>query len=160
MTQTLARDAAVTPVTSAAEAQRLMAHLAEVMDSLLQTVEQETALVRAGRLSEAAQLEAGKAELARDYMADAGRLKASQAFVVAAEPGQFDALRRRHDEFHALLQINLAVLATAHAVSEGIMRGVADEVARKSAPQTYGASGRTTQPAPGSAQPLALSRVL
>jgi hypothetical protein len=37
-------------------------------------------------------------------------------------------LRRKHDELHALLRINLTVLATAHAVSEGIIRGVAELV--------------------------------
>ena len=69
--------------------------------------------------------------------------------------GEIDALHQRHDLFHALLQINLTVLATAHAVSEGIMRGVHDEVTRKSAPQTYGASGRPAAPPRSAAQPLA-----
>ena len=40
-------------------------------------------------------------------------------------------LQPRHDTFRALLQINLTVLATAHAVSEGIVRGVSGELARK-----------------------------
>ena len=57
-------------------------------------------------------------------------------------------------KFRALLQINLTVLATAHAVSEGIMRGVSDELARKAAPQTYGATGRANAPGPSAAQPL------
>ncbi len=151
---------ATAPVASAAEAHALVSHLAEVMERLLRTLEQETALVRAGRLGDAAQLEQGKAELARDYLFDSTRLKASRDFIARTNPGQFETLRRQHDEFHALLQINLAVLATAHAVSEGIMRGVADELARKSIPQAYGTSGRAANPAPGSAQPLAISRIL
>ena len=53
-----------------------------------------------------------------------------------------DDLRKRHDVFRALLQMNLTVLATAHAVSESIMRGVSRELARKATPQAYGASGR------------------
>jgi hypothetical protein len=79
------------------------------------------------------------------------------------QPGQQEALadlNRKHEEFRALLQINLTVLATAHAVSEGIMRGVSDELARKAAPSTYGASGRTNVPGPSAAQPLTVSRVL
>jgi hypothetical protein len=40
------------------------------------------------------------------------------------------------------------------------MRGVSDELARKAAPSTYGASGRTNAPKPSAAQPLAVSRVL
>jgi hypothetical protein len=75
-------------------------------------------------------------------------------------PEALAQLQRKHNEFRALLQINLTVLATAHAVSEGIMRGVSDELARKAAPSTYGATGRTNAPGPGAAQPLAVSRVL
>jgi len=75
-------------------------------------------------------------------------------------PDKLEALRRHHDAFRALLQINLTVLATAHAVSEGIVRGVSGEMARHSAPQTYGASGRANQPGRGLAAPLAVSRVL
>jgi hypothetical protein len=52
------------------------------------------------------------------------------------------------------------VLATAHAVSEGIIRGVSDELARKRAPQTYGASGRANAPSPQAGQPLAVCRTL
>jgi hypothetical protein len=59
-----------------------------------------------------------------------------------------------------LLQTNLTVLATAHAVSEGIIRGLSDQLARKSTPQTYGASGRTNLPSRGAGVPLAVSRSL
>ena len=36
-----------------------------------------------------------------------------------------------------MLQINLTVLATAHAVSEGIVRGVNTEMQRRNIPNTY-----------------------
>jgi hypothetical protein len=52
------------------------------------------------------------------------------------------------------------VLATAHAVSEGILRRLAGDLARKASPQGYGASGPTTGPDPKRAAPLALSRTL
>jgi hypothetical protein len=143
-----------------ADAGTLIAHLTGVMDSIIGVVEQETELVRAGRLTEAAQLEPAKTALARQYVADTGCVKANQTSIAAMAPDLLDKLRRRHNEFQALLQINLTVLATAHAVSEGIIRGVADELARKAAPQTYGASGRPTAPGPSAAQPLAVSRTL
>jgi hypothetical protein len=75
-------------------------------------------------------------------------------------PAALDRLRNRHDAFQALLQTNLTVLATAHAVSEGIIRGVSGELARKLAPSTYGASGRANGPSAKTSQPLALSRRL
>ena len=64
-------------------------------------------------------------------------------------------MRERHAAFQTLLQKNLTVMATAHAVSEGIIRGVSGEIARKRAPSTYGATGRASAPAPSTSQPLA-----
>ena len=152
--------AAPRTVTNIAEAELLMKHLMDVMDALLGVVEQETELVRAGDLRGAAKLEASKAELSRLYFLDAARLKASQAFLKQSMPEIFAALRQRHDLFHALLQMNLTVLATAHAVSESIMRGASEELARRATPSAYGASGRAAVPPPSSLQPLAISRVL
>jgi hypothetical protein len=148
------------PVGSPAEAEVLIKHLLDVMDALLGTVEEETELVRAGKLAEAAKLEPAKTDLSRMYIADTMRIKASQGYLSQTTPALVDDLRKRHDLFRALLQMNLTVLATAHAVSESIMRGVSTELARKATPQAYGASGRATAPAASSRQPLTLSRVL
>jgi hypothetical protein len=151
----------VVPVASAAEAHQLMTHFVEVMEGLVAIVQQETELVRAGHLSKAAQLEAAKGDLARSYVGDTMRLQASRPRLAQLVPAdKLKALRQRHDRFRALLQLNLTVLATAHAVSEGIVRGVSGEMARRSAPQTYGASGRTNAPSRNAAAPLAVSRML
>jgi hypothetical protein len=150
-----------TAITSAEEADTLIAHYLEVMESLLRVLKQETELVRAGRLSAAAKLAEAKADLTRLYMADTLALRASQSNLTRIVPAaKIETLRQRHDAFRALLQINLTVLATAHAVSEGIVRGVSSELARKAAPQTYGASGRTLAPPKSAGQPLAVSRML
>ena len=148
------------PVRTPDEAQALVRHLLGVMDALLAMVEEETKLVRAGKLADAAKLEPKKTELSNQYVADTTRIKANQRYLQQAMPALADNLRERHDLFRAVLQMNLTVLATAHAVSEGIMRGVAAELARKATPQAYGASGRAVAPPPSSLQPLTLSRVL
>src|SRR6266550_1171396 len=148
------------PVTTAADAERLAAHFIEVMDTLIGVVRKETDLVREARLSEAAKLESIKGDLARLYIADTLRLRASYKFLAEVAPDMFAEVRERHDTFPVLLQINLTVLATAHAVSEGIVRGVSSELARKSTPQTYGSSGRHVAPSRTATQPLALSRML
>ena len=62
-----------------------------------------------------------------------------------------------------MLQINLTVLATAHAVSESIVRGVNAEMQRRSMPNTYTAAGQARRPRPAPhhaavGQPLALAR--
>lgn len=148
------------PITTPAEAKELAAHFFEVMDALIGVIQQETELVRAGRVGQALKLEQPKADLTRWYIADTLRLRASQSLLSQLIPGEIQELRRRHDTFRALLQINLTVLATAHAVSEGIVRGVSGEMARKVAPSTYGASGRAVAPRSNAAQPLAVSRSL
>jgi hypothetical protein len=157
---TQARPGATLPIASLGEAQHVIAGLERIMDSLLATVEEETALVRDGRISDVARLEPAKAELAGRYVAETERLKASKDFVQHTLPDALAALRRRHDSFHALLQINLTVLATAHAVSEGIVRGVSDEINRAQVPQTYGASGRASAAKPKNLQPMAICRSL
>lgn len=138
----------------------LIAKLTGLMGQIIALVEKETELVRAGKLTEASKLEPQKTELSGQYLAIAGQIKAAQPQLTKTMPGELQALRHRHEEFHAILQMNLTVLATAHAVSEGIMRGVSTELARKASPQTYGASGQHSTPSPRTAQPLTVSRVL
>ncbi len=147
-------------IASPGEAELAIAKLNTIMDQLETTVAEETARVRAGKLSKARELEGSKSELARLYATHSERLKAASAFIARSLPQALDALRARHGTFQSLLQTNLTVLATAHAVSEGIIRGVSNELARKSAPTVYGASGRTTAPSPRNVQPLTLSRSL
>lgn len=140
------------------DAQQMIGNLITIMDALVATVERETALVRAGHLNQASELEKEKSELASRYLADSAWLKANAAAIAQDFPKAAETLRQRHELFRALLQINLAVLATAHAVSEGIIRGAAGELARKNAPQTYGVSGRQVGASPRSAPPVAVSR--
>ena len=148
------------PIGNQAEAQQVIGHLNEIMDALIGVVEEETKLVRAGRLSEVKRLGDQKTDLARLYLADTARLQASQPFLAKAVPGVLKVLRERHDTFRSMLQVNLTVLATAHAVAEGIVRGVSEEITRQAAPSIYGASGRQTAPDKRNATPLAVSRVL
>lgn len=148
------------PIATAADANQLAAHYVEVMDSLIDVIGQETEAVRGGHLKQAAVLEQSKTELARLYIADTLRLRANEKRLAEIAPQTMPELIRRHNDFRALLQTNLTVLATAHAVSEGLVRGVSGELARKDAPQTYGASGRANAPDPRKAVPLAVSRAI
>jgi hypothetical protein len=159
-TATPVRSESIRPVDSPGEAEALLKHLTEVMEALLGTVEEETELVRTGKLYEASKLGPAKTELSLMYIADTTRIKASRSYLARTIPAMVDDLRKRHDVFKALLQINLTVLATAHAVSESIMRGVSHELARKATPHGYDATGEAAAPLPSSWQPLTVSRVL
>jgi len=148
------------PVKSAAEASALITEVMGLMDELTGVVQQETELVRAGRLGAASPFAEPKGDLSRRYVAGTMRLKASKPQLAQVAPDRLAALQQRHAALRALLQNNLTVLATAHAVSEGIVRGVSNEIARRSTPQTYGASGRANAPSRAAAAPIAVSRSL
>jgi hypothetical protein len=146
--------------TTPAEARKLAADLTDVMSALLGVIERETELVRAGKLREAMASEAKKAELSRRYAGAVGHLKVSQKIMSQVAPELLTTLHRHHDVFRAMLQINLTVLATAHAVSEGIVRGVNTEMQRRNIPNTYTAAGRRATPGPRNITPLSVSRSL
>jgi hypothetical protein len=153
--------AAPTPAISTPdEARKLAEELMDVMSGLLGVIERETELVRAGKIREAIALEGQKGELSRRYMITVEHLKTSQKYLAQVSPELLTTLRRHHDTFRAMLQVNLTVLATAHAVSEGIVRGVNTEIQRRNIPNTYTASGQRAAPGPRNMTPLAVSRSL
>jgi hypothetical protein len=146
--------------TSPEEARKLAEELMDVMSALLGVVERETELVRAGKLRHAMTLEPQKAELSRRYVKMVGSLKASQKFLARMAPELLATLHRHHDTFRAMLQVNLTVLATAHAVSENVVRGVNAEVQRRNMPNSYTANGRRAAPTAHHIRPLSVSRSL
>lgn len=147
-------------ISTPAEARKLAEDLMNVMNGLLGIIERETELVRAGNVREAMQLEQQKSELSRRYMIAVENLKNAQKYLAQVSPELLASLRKHHDTFRAMLQINLTVLATAHAVSEGIVRGVNTEIQRKNIPNTYTASGQRAAPGPRNITPLSVSRSL
>jgi hypothetical protein len=145
---------------NAAEARKLAENLMDVMSALLSVIEAETELVRAGKLREAMKLEPQKTGLSRRYVAVVGQMKASQKYLSQAAPELLKTLHRHHDVFRSMLQVNLTVLATAHAVSENIVRGVNAEMQRRTIPNTYTAAGRRAAPSPRHITPISVSRSL
>jgi hypothetical protein len=155
------RPAGVQPsITNPADARKLADALMRTMDELLKLIEQETALVRAGKIREAMQLDTAKTDLSRRYVSAIAGLRANQRYMTQATPDLLTALHRHHDTFRAMLQVNLTVLATAHAVSEGIVRGVNGEMQKKAVPSTYTAAGQRNTAGTNRAAPLTLSRTL
>lgn len=147
-------------ITTAAEAWDVINQLDAIIAALEDIIAQEEVLVRAGRLVEVARIAPRKDELARRYLADTQRLKGALPRLHGELGPRLDAVKARHGDFRARLQLNITVLATAHAVSEGIIRGLSQELSRKATPQVYGASGRTLAARPNHAAPLAVSRSL
>ena len=158
--QRQAAPASVPVAATAAEARTLAENLMDVMSALLGVIERETELVRAGKLREAMTLGPKKSELSNRYVVAISQLKASQKYLSQSAPDLLKTLHRHHDTFRAMLQVNLTVLATAHAVSESIVRGVNAEMQRRNIPNTYTAAGRRAAPGPRHITPLSVSRSL
>jgi hypothetical protein len=148
------------PIATPADARKLAEELLDVMSKLLSVIEQETALVRAGKVREAMQLEPQKTALSGRYVTAIETLRVAQEHLSQVAPDLLASLKRHHETFRAMLQINLTVLATAHAVSEGILRGVNAEVQRRNMPNTYTAAGQRATPGSRHITPLAVSRSL
>ncbi|HEY4407242.1 MAG TPA: hypothetical protein VGN55_21555 [Xanthobacteraceae bacterium] len=148
------------PIETETDAKSAIVGLTAVMDGLEAVVTEETELVRAGHLRKATGLGAKKTELCSLYFKAVERLKANRKLLLRLVPQDVSALARRHELLQGVLKTNLVVLATAHAVSEGIMRRLSGDLDRKACPQVYGASGRAMAPDPKRAQPLAFSRML
>ena len=149
----------MTPITTHTEAEQAIGEMTALIEKLSAIIEQETALVRAGKLRNAMALEASKSQLAGQLFVAGERLKAGTK-ALRGVPAHCKEFAKVQDNFHALLQKNMVVLATAHAVSEGIMRRLSGDLARKASPQVYGASGRAAAPNPRHGRPLAVSRSL
>jgi hypothetical protein len=152
--------AKVVPVSTPAEARKLGENLIEAMNNLLGIIERETELVRAGKIAEAMSLEAKKRIESQKYADVIATFKGSRDYLLKTIPDLLATLHRHHDVFRAMLQINLTVLATAHAVTEGIVRGVNGELQRRNMPQGYTAGGQRAAPNPRTATPLSVSRSL
>jgi hypothetical protein len=147
-------------ITTPAEARKLAEELIEAMKNLLGIIERETELVRAGNVRDATALEPEKNESSGRYTRIVSTLRNNAAYFKQAAPDLLATLHRHHDIFRAMLKVNLTVLATAHAVTEGIVRGVSGEVQRQRMPQGYTARGQRAAPSPRQAAPLAFNRAL
>lgn len=147
-------------IATAAEAAQFVQQLRRTMADLGAVLAEETALVRAVKMKAAAPLEARKSELSLRYMAELAVLKANSAFLRRASAPALAAIEQDNAALQRVLEVNLAVLATAHAVAEGIIRQVSSTVEAKRAPSAYGANGRATAPPPRATAPVAVIRSL
>ncbi|WP_208999728.1 hypothetical protein [Stappia sediminis] len=122
-------------------AEAVCARLNEAMSELLRTIEHETALVREGKLAEAGELQPLKADLISIYMRGMTYVRDNSVALGNLAPGAVEALHLKHGEFQPILRINLAVLATAREVADGLLRKVAEGAGAKSSAKTYGPNG-------------------
>jgi hypothetical protein len=145
------------PIANRDEAETLLSRIGETMVALVQVFEDETRLVRAGKLSAAADLVSEKTNLAARYLREFECVKANAKFIRAAVPELVEEMRRAHASFRDILSRNLRTVATAQSVAEGIVRGAAEEASRRASPHGYRPDGRAG-PAKTASRPVMISR--
>ncbi len=148
------------PFASAAEAVAFIEGMRQTMAELTEVLTEETALVRAAKVKAAQPLETRKSALSLKYIGELARLKAHAPALRRAAPRVLASLEAENAALGKALEVNLAVLATAHAVAEGIIRQVASTVQAKRAPSGYGANGQANAPPRRIASPVAVIRTL
>ncbi|MBU1176575.1 MAG: hypothetical protein KKH72_14325 [Alphaproteobacteria bacterium] len=137
----------------------LCAKTDQALTRLVDILSRETMLLRAGKLSDAAGLAAGKTQAAEDYTVLARAVQRQAERLHVAIPDQLDRLKRRHESLATQMAENLRVLATARTVAEDLLADVARAVGAEQGNKTYGATG-ATPPAKSQAAGLAINRAL
>lgn len=146
------------PICTEAEARAFLHEFETVMSALIATIEEETALVRAGRLFAATDVVSRKnAELGR-YLQIRTRLKREFPTLSRLAPDVLARMRRDHGVAIEKVRANLGVLAIAREVAEGIVRNVAASVGRAAAPTSYGRNAAPPTSQRVAARGIALDR--
>ena len=138
----------------------LLAKLETSMEDLIRLIQEETALVRQGRLWAAAKLEKQKTAETKSYLQLIEHVRAQQDVLTERFPEMTATLRNRHDEFRTMLESNLSALKTARDVTKNIIQNVAKKVGQTEAPKPYGYGGTYNTPAPTAGHGLTLDRSL
>lgn len=127
-------------------ARDLIAFTEGTLRALVEIMNEETTLLRAGRHRDASQLSADKTRLAQDYVTYSRAVQRQIERLKAEAPDDVGMLRMGHERLATQMAENLKVVATARDVTEDILTDVAQQVARASRPKTYGAGGQINQP--------------
>ena len=128
--------------------------------ALVDVMNQETTLLRAGHLRQAGQLTPDKTRLAQDYVTFARAIQRQSARLTTEAPAALERLRAGHESLATQMAENLRVLATAKTVTEDVLTDVARMVGQQNRAKTYGTAGTITSDANSSAKGIAINRAL
>lgn len=130
------------------------------LERLVEILNQETVLLRAGRMRDAGELTAEKTRLAQDYMGFARSVQRELPRLRIEAPAMVEAMKVRHEQFATQMAENLRVIATARAVTEDLLTDVANAMSATQRPKTYGASGTISEQPPTPATGVSINRAL
>jgi len=130
------------------------------LSALVDVMNQETTLLRAGRMREASALTPEKARLAQDYVGFARSVQRQGNRLKDEAPDSIERLRRGHEQLATQMAENLRVLATARTVTQDLLTDVAKAVGQQDRAKAYGRTGTIASSAANSARGLAINRAL
>lgn len=129
-----------TAVSGRDDAETFVATFTGTMAELENVLDEETTHLAAGRIREGLSREERKSQLAAGYLLGLEHVKANAVALARLAPQGVIRLKQAQVDLRAAVERNQNVVATARAVSEGLVRSVADEVARQSRPRSYGSA--------------------
>ena len=141
-------------------ARDLIAFTEGTLRALVDVMNQETTLLRAGHLRQAGQLTPDKTRLAQDYVTFARAIQRQSARLTAEAPAAMERLRAGHESLATQMAENLRVLATAKTVTEDVLSDVARMVGQQNRARTYGTAGTIATSTDSSAKGIAINRAL
>lgn len=141
-------------------AEDLCARAETTLGELVDVMNQETTLLRAGHLRQASQLTPEKTRLAQDYVTFARAVQRQSGRLAADAPAALDRLRHGHESLATQMAENLRVLATAKTVTEDVLTDVARVVGQQNHARTYGTAGKVTANPNQAARGIAINRAL
>ncbi len=142
------------------DAEELCATTEASLTNLVDVMNEETTLLRAGHYKEASELSARKAEIAQTYVGLARAVQHESERLNIQAPLALRSLQSGHEKLATQMAENLKVLATAKNVTENLLTDVATSVSTSRQPQTYGASGKMASPRTPGANGIAVNRAL
>jgi len=128
--------------------------------SLVNVMNEETTLLRAGHMRQAGTLTPEKTRLAQDYVGFARSVQRQNARLKQDAPEAVERLRLGHERLATQMAENLRVLATARMVTEDILTDVAQVVGQQNKAKAYGRAGTITADPASSARGIAINRAL
>jgi hypothetical protein len=138
-----------------------LCHMAEIaLSALVDVMNQETVLLRAGHMQQAGTLTPDKTRLAQDYVTFARAVQRQGTRLRAEAPEAIERLRLGHESLATQMAENLRVLATARMVTEDLLTDVAKIVGQQNKAKTYGRGGTVTADPAASARGIAVNRAL
>ncbi len=112
--------------------------LIELTERLTGLIEKETELFEQNRPAEARAFQDEKQQLVNIYRKETTRIAQDPSLVSEAAGERRHHLADLTDTMYAAVDKNRHAADALRAVTEGVVRAVADEVARKRSPESYG----------------------